>query len=154
MKTMKVICMRGISGAGKSTYAKKLRLEAHERGELPIICSADDFFVGPGGYKFDVNNLDAAHRWCLRSFLQYLQDRMSPVIVDNTNINIEDLAPYVAVGTALGYEVEIIQINTPLTIARGRNVHNTPDSAVEGMYARLTKIKLPNRFKVTHINPS
>lgn len=154
METKQVVAMRGPSGCGKSTLAKKLAQEALDRGELPLICSADDFFVGPDGvYKFDINTLDLAHRACIRKFLQALQDGMSPVIVDNTNINLEDLAPYVAVGQSLGYSVEILQVDTPLEIARGRNVHGASDAIVESMYKRMQHVKLPNRFKITHINP-
>ena len=145
--------MRGIQGSGKSTYAKLLRQCAHEAGQLPMIISADDYFVGPDGYKFDINNLGEAHKWCMRNFLQYLQDGMSPVIVDNTNINLEDISPYVAVGQALGYDVEIIQVNTPPEIAAGRNVHGVGEKHVHALYKRLQHTLLPPRFKVTHINP-
>jgi predicted kinase len=150
----KVIVMRGISGSGKSTLARKLALEAHERWELPIICSADDYFIGEDGvYRFDVELLDRAHRACIRKFLLALEDGMSPIFVDNTNINLEDISTYVNVGQALGYEVEILQVDTPLEVARGRNVHGASDKIVEAMHKRMQHVKLPNRFKVTHINP-
>jgi len=152
--TKKVKVMRGISGSGKSTLAKKLHRQAMDAGECPLICSADDFFLdGFGEYKFDVAKLDAAHRDCMHKFLLALQDGHSPVIVDNTNINIEDLAPYVAVGNALGYEVEILQVDTPFEMAKGRNVHGVSDSHVEGMAKRMQQVRLPNRFKITHIKP-
>ena len=144
--------MRGISGSGKSTIAKKLRQDAYYRDELPMIVSADDYFIGPDGiYRFSVETLGEAHKDCMRKFLQYLQDGMSPIIVDNTNINLEDLAPYVAVGQALDYDVEILQVNVPLEIAKGRNVHGVSDKIVEAMHTRMQHVKLPNRFKVTHL---
>lgn len=149
---MDVKIMRGISGSGKSTYAKTLARTAHDAGLLPIICSADDFFIGAGGYKFDIEKLGEAHQWCMRRFLTSLQDKVDPVIVDNTNINLEDLAPYVAVGQALDYNVEIIQVNTPPEIAAGRNVHGVEEKHVYGMHKRLTHIKLPNRYKVTYVS--
>jgi len=145
--------MRGISGSGKSTYAKLLRSAAAEVGQLPLIVSADDFFIGSEGYKFDINNLGEAHKDCMRKFLQALQDGMSPVIVDNTNLGLEEFSPYVAVGQALGYDVEIIQVNTPPEVAAGRNVHGVGENHVQAMYKRLQHTKIPNRFKITHINP-
>ncbi len=152
--TKQVKVMRGISGSGKSTLAKKIHREAMDAGECPLIVSADDFFLDDfGEYKFDVAKLDAAHKSCLRIFLFALKDGMSPVIVDNTNINIEDLAPYVAVGQALGYEVEILQVDTPLEVAKGRNVHGVSDIHVEGMAKRMQQTKIPKRFKITHIKP-
>lgn len=146
--------MRGIPGSGKSTFAKQFADEAYfELKERPLICSADDFFIGSEGYKFDTNNLGEAHKWCMRNFLQALQDGMSPVIVDNTNINLEDFSPYVAVGQALGYDVEIVQVNTDPNIAAGRNIHGVPDKNVFALAERMKQVKIPNRFKVTHINP-
>lgn len=153
MQTKQVKVMRGIQGSGKSTYAKMLRQRAHEAGELPLIVSADDYFTSSGSYQFDVRKLGEAHAWCMRTFLLALQDGMSPVIVDNTNINIEDLSPYVAVGQALGYDVEIIQVNTPPEVAAGRNVHGVGESHVHSLHKRLQQVRLPSRFKVTHINP-
>jgi predicted kinase len=152
--TKQVKVMRGIPGSGKSTLAKKLAEFALTQKGSPIICSADDFFIGPDGvYHFDINTLDQAHRACICKFLTALQADMSPVIVDNTNLNIEDISTYVNVGQALGYEVEILQVNTPLEVAIGRNVHGVSASGVEAMHRRMQQIKLPSRFKVTHIYP-
>ena len=145
--------MRGPSGCGKSTLAKKLMVEADRLGQLPIICSADDFFVNAYGYQFDVSKLGDAHKWCLQRYLQFLQDGMNPIIVDNTNINVEDVAPYYAVGEAYGYDVEILQLTTPAEVAIGRNVHGVPDAQVQNMFYRLSRINLPKRWKLTKITP-
>lgn len=153
MTTKQVKVMRGIQGSGKSTYAKLLVQCAHEAGQKPLICSADNFFITDEGYKFDIEKLGEAHKWCMRVFLTALQEGYDMVVVDNTNINLEDLSPYVAVGQALGYDVEIIQVNTPPEIAAGRNVHGVGESQVHALHKRLQHVKLPNRFKVTHINP-
>lgn len=152
MKNREVKVMRGIQGSGKSTYAKLLREASYEAGQLPKIVSADDFFVGPEGYKFDIAKLSEAHKFCMRLFLNALQDGHSPVIVDNTNINVEDLSPYVAVGEAFNYDVEIIQVNTPAYVAAPRNVHGVAEKHVHAAEERLNRVRLPNRFKVTHIN--
>lgn len=143
--------MRGIPGSGKSTYAKQLAHEAAQLEQLPIICSADEYFMQNGTYQFDATKLGEAHKYCLRKFMLMLEDRMYPIIVDNTNINIEDIAPYVAVGEAYDYEVEIIQVNTEPGIAGSRNVHGVPVNKVMDMHRRLTRMLLPKRFKVTHI---
>jgi NEDD4-binding protein 2 len=152
MLNKQIKVMRGIPGSGKSTLAKEIAQEALERGELPIICSADDYFIGADGvYRFNAVKLGEAHKACMRKFLLALQDEMSPVIVDNTNINLEDLAPYVAVGQAFDYEVEILQVNTPIEVAVGRNVHGVGESSVRSMDKRLKANTLPSRFKVVDI---
>lgn len=151
---MQVKIMRGIPGSGKSTFAKTLAAEAWAQGCRPTICSADDFFIGPDHvYRFDATKLDAAHRWCMEHFIRCLQDRMDPVIVDNTNINLEDVSPYVAVGRALGYDVEIIQVDTPPDVCASRNIHGVPPGRVFDMHKRLMSTKLPTRFKVIHVTP-
>lgn len=149
---MQVKIMRGISGAGKSTYAKKLRNEAHARGETPMIVSADEFFVGYDGcYKFDPTKLGEAHKWCMQHFLRLLQDKVGPIIVDNTNIYVEDIAPYVAVGEAMGYDVEIVQVNVDPMLAAKRNVHGVPQQKVYEMCRMLGATKLPRRWNVTQV---
>lgn len=150
---MKIKVMRGVPGSGKSTYAKKIAQEALDMEFLPIICSADDFFMVEDQYKFDVTKLSEAHKYCLRKFMLAVQDRHDPIVVDNTNINIEDIAPYVAVGEAFGYEVEVIQVDTNPEIAGGRNVHGVPPARVRDMYQRFKRILLPKRWKVSTINP-
>ncbi len=144
--------MRGVQGSGKSTYASMLHECATEDGMIPCTVSADHFFMGPQGYRFDVKKLGDAHKDCMRRYLQALNEGMSPVIVDNTNINVEDVAPYVAVGEAMGYEVVITQVNTPPDIAAKRNVHGVGEKQVRDAHDRLQRVRLPNRYKVTYVD--
>lgn len=151
MKIVKI--MRGIPGSGKSTHAKLIRQVAYDMGLTPIIVSADDFFMDGSTYKFDAAKLGEAHKWCLKSFLLFLDSGNTPIIVDNTNINLEDIAPYVAVAEALDFDVEIVQVNTHPELAASRNVHSVPKNRVLDMHRRLTNIVLPKRWKVTVITP-
>lgn len=148
----KVIIMRGIQGSGKSTYASMLHECATEDGMIPCTVSADHFFMGPQGYQFDVDKLSDAHKDCMRRYLQAINAGMSPVIVDNTNINVEDIAPYVAVGEAMGYEVVITQVNTPPDVAAKRNVHGVGKKQVHDAHDRLKRIRLPKRYKMTYVD--
>lgn len=149
----KIKIMRGIPGSGKSTLAQKLRDDAIAMEFFPVIISADNYFINNGVYTFDPSKLGDAHRSCMQRFLLALEDRMDPIIVDNTNLNIEDVAPYVAVGEAYGYDVEIIQVNTDPELAASRNVHSVPRAKVMDMHNRLTRLSLPKRWKRTHITP-
>jgi predicted kinase len=151
---MKIKIMRGVPGSGKSTVAKAIRQEAVDMEYHPYIVSADDYFVKDGQYQFDPTKLGDAHRFCMKSFLFAVNDRMSPIIVDNTNINLEDVAPYVAVGEALGYDVEVVQVDTEPTIAAGRNVHGVQMKKVLEMYDRMQRTRLPKRWKVTKYTPT
>ena len=151
MKQVKV--MRGISGAGKSTLAEKLKEDALNHDESVEICSADYYFVDDAGaYQFNGAKLGEAHQDCLSDFLVAIEDGIDLVIVDNTNINIEDMAPYVALGEMFGYNVEILQVNTPASVATARNVHGVPSKNVLRMEELLKTVKVPGRYKLTCIN--
>lgn len=149
MPTIKV--MRGISGSGKSTLAREMVERAMARGESVKVCSADDYFMKNGEYRFVGAEIGDAHKTCMREFLAALQNLVDFVVVDNTNVNIEDISPYIAVGEALGYDVEVVQVNTPLEVALGRNVHGVGDAQVTSMYKRMLNTRLPFRFKVKNV---
>ena len=124
---MKVIVMSGISGSGKSTYAKRVVSETEpsmkfrdgERyGDYAIIVSADDHFINNAGeYQFDASMLAEAHNECFRDFIEALQSEVGLVIVDNTNCSSEEIAPYMLGASAYGYEAEIVTIRCDGRIA-------------------------------------
>ena len=93
----KVTLLRGISGAGKSTYAATNYPGA-------FVVSADSFFTFADGYKFNPTRLGEVHGLCLLNFLDAAQ-RGRNVVVDNTNITVEEIAPYYALAEAYGREV-------------------------------------------------
>ena len=58
--------MVGVSGSGKTTWAKTQRPDA-------VHCSADLYFIqADGTYKFDAKLLQNAHQSCFRAALQAL----------------------------------------------------------------------------------
>ena len=137
MSIGRVIVMRGISGSGKSFYTRKHHPEA-------VVCSADDYFtevLGEGKeYRFDPAKLPDAHSWCMQKFLRACtQDQAPVVVVDNTNTKIWELSGYVQVAGALGYDVSIVRMDTPVDVASGRNTHGVPAKAVQGMADRFEK---------------
>lgn len=129
-----VIVMQGISGSGKSTYAKKL-LEQNPNGEL---VSADLYFMNGGEYKFDSSKLGEAHKSCMRNFLN-LVIGYGIIIVDNTNTQLWEMAPYIQVGAAYGHEVRVVRCICPSAIAAGRNLHGVSEKVIMGMERRLEK---------------
>jgi hypothetical protein len=130
---MSVIIVRGIPGSGKTTwveskYGQLVRpLRKHEtvrEGTNGVILSTDDIFVGPGGYLFDYTKLGEAHAECLRVYVRFIQkDADYPVIVDNTNTTIAELAPYAQLATAYGHKLEIVTLVCDPVKAHARNVH-------------------------------
>lgn len=137
----KVVILRGISGGGKSTLAKKLK------GNDPLvhIVSADDAFIVNGEYRFDPAKLPQAHGDCLRKFISLVQQGFS-VIVDNTNTTAIEIAPYYQVAAAYHVDVKIITLEVDPLIAVSRNVHKTPIESILKQKMRLD-LSLPPWWK-------
>jgi predicted kinase len=128
----KVIIMRGVSGAGKSTWVKKNYPHAH-------VVSADLFFQGEDGkYNFDASKLGEAHAWCLRHFVELVCAGMRvDIVVDNTNTSAVELAPYAAVAAAFGLDVEIHNMHVDIYDAVARNVHHVDTKTIERQMSRF-----------------
>ena len=114
----RVIIMRGLPGSGKSTYVRKTFPEA-------AVCAADSYFETPNGYVFNPTLISDAHKQCMRDFLEFT-DTNDIVVVDNTNMNQFEVAPYVLVAEAKGFEVTIVRLVVELQTAMARNTHNVP----------------------------
>ena len=132
---MNVIILRGIPGSGKSTYIRKNLPEAW-------IFSADHFFMVGEEYKFDPSKLPQAHAACLREYLEWLtfvEGRRCrwPLVVDNTNTSVMEIAPYAALALAYGASLRIVTIKCDPAVAAARNVHGVPEAAVLAMAKRL-----------------
>lgn len=127
----KLICLSGVSGSGKSTFAATLS---------NFVVSADDFFIKEGKYNFDVRLLPKAHGACFRSCISYLAQSFETVVVDNTSTNVEDISPYALVATAFGYDFESV-INhvdiLDLPKCVNRNKHGTPYETILRQYTNL-----------------
>lgn len=123
--------LRGISGAGKSTWA-----EAARRENGALVLSADKFFVGQDGvYRFDASLLAEAHGQCLR---QYIESMGRPhIIVDNTNLTIAEVAPYIAAALAYRRQVEVLDFHVDVALAIERNVHGVGRAALVRMQANF-----------------
>lgn len=147
---MKVVILCGISGSGKSTYIKNHLSDAD-------VCSADHFFMVDGEYKFDVKKLGQAHGECLKHFVYLVSQKPHgnrvPVVVDNTNTSMMEVAPYAQLALAYGHELEIIILEAPLELAHARNTHGVPIQGVQGQHDRLVKLadQLPPWWKVTKV---
>ena len=140
---MRVEIMRGVSGAGKSTYAGKYFPDAE-------VCSADHFFMnGDGEYEFNPAKLPLAHQTCFRKFLGLLAQSCNHIVVDNTNMSAWEISPYVLAGESYGYDVTIHEIKVNVNIAAGRNVHGVPLAGIQRQASNMQK--LPPFWKVREV---
>lgn len=151
----KVIIMRGQPGSGKSTYTAKHYPDA-------LVCSADHFFMKNGKYEFDKTKIGQAHAECLKKFVVMVAQggaamfHADTIVVDNTNINATEIAPYAALALAYGWELEIITLDVDPAISAARNVHEVPASTVKRMHKQMEygAKNFPSYWKHTIIKES
>jgi predicted kinase len=128
MKTVTIL--RGISGAGKSTYTR-------ENFPNATVCSADNFFMQNGVYNWDASKLGRAHDWCLNTFNEALRRNDSSIVVDNTNTKLREFKRYRDEALMYGYEVNVVRLVVDPAIAAARNLHGVPADKVQAMQDRF-----------------
>lgn len=134
----KVIILSGVSGSGKSSFAKGL--------ERAYKVSADYFFMVQGEYRFDPAKLADAHAFCFRQFLDALQQGVSTLVVDNTNTTVMEISPYVLGAQAFGYSPKVITVAVPesaLEACAARNSHGVSLQGIRAQWERLQGRQLP-----------
>lgn len=131
----------GLPRSGKSTLAHHRSGVLDESGGLAVVVSADDFFTGPDGYRFDPALLGEAHADCFRRCLDAM-DAGHDVIVDNTNLSNWERAPYVLAAQARGYRVCFVRMSASAEecAARPDNGHGVPADAIRRMEERLEPV--------------
>ena len=142
---MKVLILRGLPGSGKTTFVSGLK-------GVKAICSADDYHIVNGEYRFDPKNIGNAHNDCLRKFLRVAQnDSGYPgpefLIVDNTNTLAWEISPYYRVAECLNLEVKIVYLHCPFEVACSRNLHQVPYGTIWRMAQNLMHEQLPPHWK-------
>lgn len=130
MKKPKLIIIRGLPGAGKSTLAKSLTRYIH--------FEADMFWGDP--YVFDRDRLSEAHEWCetrvaktLEDLITNPRDDIDGVVVSNTFTATWEMSAYFT--TAMFLDLEMPQV----ILVQGDygSIHGVPDEVVERMRSRL-----------------
>ncbi|KAG1714502.1 NEDD4-binding protein 2-like 1 [Nymphon striatum] len=132
-----LVVLRGVPGSGKSTLAQQILFSGR-------ILSSDDFFMkrikGQMVYDFNPMRLGEAHDWNQKRTKKLLSKGFTPIIIDNTNTEIWEMKPYLALGIRYGFSVYILEPTTPWKFkARElskKNSHGVPFKSIERMLQR------------------
>ncbi|KAL8207492.1 UNVERIFIED_CONTAM: hypothetical protein K2H54_057086, partial [Gekko kuhli] len=135
-----LVLLRGVPGSGKSYLARSL-LEDNPGG---IILSTDDYFYTKSGqYQFNPDRLSEAHEWNWKRAKEAFEKRVTPIIIDNTNIQAWEMKPYVALSQQHKYKVIFREPDTwwkfkPKELER-RNIHGVSKEKIKKMLERYER---------------
>lgn len=138
--------MRGLQGSGKSTTAEILK--KCYGGE---IASTDYFWqTKTKSYDFWPKFLQEAHMWCQGTVAKMMVNDVDTIIIDNTNILLEHMEPYIKLAQKGGYEVKMIMPKTewaknPEQCFK-RCQHNVPLSVIQACAAKFQHVKQVSEY--------
>lgn len=132
MKTLYIV--RGVAGAGKSTFAKSI-------GGVHI--EADQFFMINGKYNFDITKIKLAHKYCQNQTEAWMktdgtQVNNDKIVVSNTFTQEWEMEPYFKLAEKYGYRTFSLIVENR---HGGVNEHGVPEDKLELMKTRF-EVKL------------
>ncbi|XP_048797387.1 NEDD4-binding protein 2 isoform X4 [Lagopus muta] len=130
-----------------------------------VILSTDDYFYKCGKYHYDAHCLGEAHEWNRKRAKEAFEMKISPIIIDNTNIQAWEMKPYVALAQQFKYKVMFREPDTwwkfkPKELER-RNIHGVSKEKIKRMleqYERCLTVNsilessVPEKSEVTAWN--
>lgn len=137
MKTKNLILVRGVSGSGKTTFARLMGLGI---GLDTPIFSADDYFENDesGEYEFDPGRLRFAHEDCQLKTENAMKLEFEDIFVANTFTREWEMEAYIKLAEKYGYRVFSIIVENR---HGGENVHDVPVETIKAQKDRF-EIKL------------
>lgn len=121
-----LILLRGICGAGKSSFAKTLG---------GVHFEADMYFTDVNGnYNFDPTKLKLAHNWCLIQTQKAMCDEKPRIIISNTFTQEWEMELYYKFAKEEGYRVYSIIVENR---HGGVNEHGVPEEKLNLMEKRF-----------------
>ncbi len=127
MSANKLFLVRGLPGAGKSTFARSL--------DNCVYLEADMYFMRDGEYVFNKDELKDAHLWCQNSCYVALSFGKKNVVVSNTFTQEWEMKPYFKMAEKMGVEVTVLVVEN---YHGGKSIHDVPQETMDAMEKRFT----------------
>ncbi len=134
MTTPTMTIFRALPGGGKSHLTAPLEAAG------ATVASADRYpklytYHPDGSVSYDVSLADPSHGASYKTAIEAIREGCD-VVVDNTNLSLAEIAPYVAIAQAYRATCEIVTINVNPEIAFARNTHGVPREVFFGTEER------------------
>lgn len=133
----KLTIVRGLPGSGKSTLTRQIYSDSVDQSLNPVILSTDDIFTSCGYYLYDADVSRYAHLVNQAKCNQACIAGIKHIIIDNTNINLSQISPYVDMAIKYHYDIEVIEPKNDwsknVKECFKRTTHNVPLEIIQRM---------------------
>lgn len=141
----KLIINRGITWSWKSTFSQTIKSNYEETK----ILSTDNYFVNENWeYFFDYTKLEENHNKNYEDFIQEIQNKSKIIIIDNTNLNLENYKKYIIEWRKNNYQIINVEFQTrDINEHLEKNTHNIPIEVIENMMKKFKNRIERNLFR-------
>lgn len=101
------------------------------------ICTADDYLVRNGEYKWSPETVGKSHDWCQRKCMRFMKKQIDRIVVANTSTTNRELKPYYDLAKKFNYKVFSVIVENR---ASTQSIHNVPEETI---------IKMKNKFQIS-----
>ncbi len=133
----RVILMRGVPGAGKTTYRREHYPDAWAIETDAHLTDAD------GTWRWQPERLRRIYALMHQELLAALRARAPLVVIDRCHITLTSMRQTLRAARAAGADVRVVTLEVDALVAWERCVHGTPARDVSEMAARLQRESVP-----------
>jgi hypothetical protein len=131
--------MRGVPGSGKLHNISEY-MEANPTETVQCVSDYDYYYTDPEVFVYQHGKESEARAYCMKNFLEAIDDKPDTLFVYNTNAEQWEYENYITLAREHGYDVEIwtIPCNNirELGYYQSRNQHGVPLSYARKIFER------------------